>query len=1427
MDSLRRFLIALLACAALLFGWTADAAPRPARNGESVLQPLRVDLDAGEYAAFRFDPKKKEYRVLRLPPVAPDLHPAAAAAVRRAPAWLRDRLAAQLGALGKDQIRVSRMPGRVGVVGDRLLVRDAEDRVREYSAEGLELRKTYRNAAGGAGSENSPVLFDIDRDGLPDEVRVAEDGGVVYRPSRGPIAGRKRAALEFHHDARRFFARKVGSAIRPVFYDDSLYLGELDSMLSQFPRIGQRWASEPIILSSEWLFTAPAVGDLDGDGRPEVVIGGESGRFRIVAGSETSLFAGMDVGDFSSPCLVDFDGDGDLDLLSGNGEGKVILIPNQGTARKPHFPQVSTPGALAAIDVGDSSALACGDVNGDAQADLIVGNQAGELTLFLGPGFKKIDGAFDGLDVGELATPAFYGNDLIVGNLDGEVLLYELSMVNGKLRFTERDSWSFTPDQDAKSIEAYYDRRYFREFKPVLGEIDPECRKAYVELLARAPANLVDEVAFAIANTPIEVLRAMVRLDQADLLVENARAIYDLDARLDYVRIEERDGYTTLVYRTADGGEIAAPRDVYYWWVVHPRILYEIPLKVDASYWDKSATDRGQTDSEWWKTKPEGDIHDPKGKGVFWRSGLAADKRFGVTLEELVADAATLEDALREIHDFLANNSDGAAVMRFGYETQDLQPWQIYAKHYGSCGEHSIIGAACARTMLLPMSVVSNRGEDHQWNEYWGTDGRWHHVDFCGKRNIDQPWGSTEGREHQGKTVSSVTRWRGDDFLDATTTSVHSPEPDYTLRGTGYTDTAAVTIRVADPRDRPVDGALIIVRSHWDNRNMVTVWGYTDGDGKARFDLGYEPNGGYTIEALTPLGSAGLTNFPVVENETYEILLTTPKSKPVFATEERFTSLPAGADGADLLTAKIDRAFLTPPNFITSGRYRIGSWLTENAGYRGTRTHEVPVGAGDLLELLVFTPEEYARFSRGDLCAPLIRRPLSAGSRIGFAKGLDRDHVVVISNLNALFLSASVVVAPKPGAVPEAKAPKVTWRRKGDGVSVRSGESVEIAGAVSPAREVEDVVIRCTAWESDLERPAVFDRKSGRFSFELKTGEGGPLPPGPYTLTAIARGRGGKDGVSTARPITIAPARTFKNQVIRQDDPDDPLAGASWVLGPFVLHAGERFLLIRTKSLTTGFDMDMYLYFDRNGNGRLDGKGEQIASGTSPTANERIYLKAPRAGTYWLHCRGWQVEGDQALLDVEVYPLGEIRGVVDVAPAGRGQARPAAVTANFRRFAAIDQASVQILLDGVDVTHRSEVTQDGATLPLDPALPTDVEHRISLRAKHASGREEIHEWTFLTDTRAPTLEILAAPETPSANGMITIEARATDEGPRPTVTARRADGKSKRLTPVKQRPGTFRVKLDTGAWGPGEHFILITARDAVGNETDQVIRIVR
>ena len=93
----------------------------------------------------------------------------------------------------------------------------------------------------------------------------------------------------------------------------------------------------------------PTFGDLDGDFDPDMIVGTETGELFYYenTGSFTAhsytyrgSLQSIDVGNFATPALGDLDGDGDLDLLIGNESGAIAYYDNTG----------SMPNAFSVVD---------------------------------------------------------------------------------------------------------------------------------------------------------------------------------------------------------------------------------------------------------------------------------------------------------------------------------------------------------------------------------------------------------------------------------------------------------------------------------------------------------------------------------------------------------------------------------------------------------------------------------------------------------------------------------------------------------------------------------------------------------------------------------------------------------------------------------------------------------------------------------------------------------------------------------------------------------------------------------------------------------------------------------------------------------------------------------------------------------------------
>jgi len=573
--------------------------------------------------------------------------------------------------------------------------------------------------------------------------------------------------------------------------------------------------------------------------------------------------------------------------------------------------------------ITENSNPAFGDINDDGSVDLIVGGVDGRICTFLGPDFRRSDD-LDWLDVGSYAIPQFGDVDgdgkkeLLVSNSDSVLFCYRRT----DSKWNEWNSWVFTPSQNYKKISDYYDS-YMSDAPYVQWKADPESVKEFSSILEHCEARYFDEIAFVIAHTATEVLRTVARMGQADILERNAKTIYEYASTLPYLKLVEKDRYTTISYKIA-GKEVELPRDDYYWYVVHPKISFELPLAIDCSWWDRTPEDYGVTEDAW--LMHEENFFHGKIKPVFWREAFKNDKTYGESVIDAAKRARTYEEALGNVFKLKALGTD--KLFKFGYLTNDLYPWQIYKKHYGSCGENSIVFTAMARAALLPCYVVVNQGEDHQWNEVWMPDG-WRHLEPSSQElTWDQPWKSTEDEDHKAKTLSAVFAWKGDDSIFPTTTTVHNSKPGYTKLQRGYTDTADVNFTILDANMKPVEGGMVVVRTGWNKTNTISIWGYTDVDGHVHFDLGYEPY--YVIDVVTPYGSTGLSRLVVKELQKYDITLNV--SGVVDYQHSEHDGQETTGTNVKVRSIKND---LRPLNFITSRSMREGSYLVENYDYHG------------------------------------------------------------------------------------------------------------------------------------------------------------------------------------------------------------------------------------------------------------------------------------------------------------------------------------------------------------------------------------------------------------------------------------------------------------------------------------------------------------
>ncbi len=225
------------------------------------------------------------------------------------------------------------------------------------------------------GSGSMPVLFDWDNDGFAD----------LFIGNYGYYKGSwydQYYTLHSRYEGTVFYLKNTGTwgypSFKPVDMDFGKFLSDGDNLVG----------------------VAPAFGDINGDGKNEMVVGNSKGTLTLVefSGSEvtkTKNYADIDVGKFSTPQFFDLDRDGLPDLIVGEQDGNINYYHNNGTATNPDF--VFVTDSLGKVNVTDYSLSYYGYScpwfyrSSNGETVLVTGSESGKIFYF-----TNIDGNLTG-----------------------------------------------------------------------------------------------------------------------------------------------------------------------------------------------------------------------------------------------------------------------------------------------------------------------------------------------------------------------------------------------------------------------------------------------------------------------------------------------------------------------------------------------------------------------------------------------------------------------------------------------------------------------------------------------------------------------------------------------------------------------------------------------------------------------------------------------------------------------------------------------------------------------------------------------------------------------------------------------------------------------------------------------------------------------
>jgi len=306
----------------------------------------------------------------------------------------------------------------------------------------------------------------------------------------------------------------------------------------------------------------------------------------------------------------------------------------------------------------------------------------------------------------------------------------------------------------------------------------------YAYLILDSSKKYVDEIAFSIACSPLG------KVPQIEVIKDNVFYLYDNDNGIQYADIVDYDDgsgdyYSTVRYVVIENGtekELEYPREIYYWYVVHPELLGGNAKYVYGEFWRDYIFNHNDLGYPLLKEKISNIDY-------LWDCKSYSQGRDRIWKHIMEEHPTAIEGISYWI---------GKTVPHGAMGDRPNQPNLIAHEHNGWCGELQRIAVAAQRALLVPSVGASNIAEDHVWREFYERG--WHENDNW--------WTDSGGAVDKsdvyaygwGKNMSAIYAWNGDGSIyDVTPRYIHSE------------DRITVKFVVKDIFMQPVDGALVTV----------------------------------------------------------------------------------------------------------------------------------------------------------------------------------------------------------------------------------------------------------------------------------------------------------------------------------------------------------------------------------------------------------------------------------------------------------------------------------------------------------------------------------------------------------------------------------------------------------------------------------------